>query len=110
MKARIAPNYTTDELNIRNYCFGKMDEYRERDGMYSPSKHDHLIFSDAAEHFNMDINEIERIFNKVDSIISNEMISKMSIKEKLELWNEILEDNADSPWGQAKLRRNKQSS
>lgn len=110
MKARIAPNYTTDELNIRNYCLRKWDEYKERDGIYSPSKHDNLVLSDAAEHFNMDINEIERIFNKVDSVISNEMVSKMSFSEKLKLWNEILEDNANSPWGQAKLRRNKQQS
>ena len=101
-------NYTETELSIYNYCRQRWNYYENRDGGYYPSKHDSKVLEETASYFSLSIQEVEDAFNKVDKIKVNEMMKKLTLEQKMQLGVNILEGNAESPWGQEKIKKNRQ--
>lgn len=91
--------YTQKELEIRNYCRDRWRHYEEVDNGYYPKRHDSMVFSDAAKKYGISDEDAEAIFKKVDRVIADEQVSKMSTAQMVALFEHGLRRNKESPWG-----------
>lgn len=88
----------TYKKGIYNYCIKKWDELKEKDEGYFPSKHDDVVFEDAAKHFNLTEDEVNKIFSEVSKEIADKNVKGLTQEEKLQQLKQIVRDNAENPW------------
>lgn len=89
----------TYKKGIYNYCEKMWDKLKEEDGAYYPSKHDDLVFDDAAKHFNLSVNQIKDIHGEVSRELADARIKGMTKEQMLSEMKQIAENNAETPWG-----------
>lgn len=90
--------------DIYMFVRNRWDFYKERDGVYLPSKHDKQVYKDASKEFGIPDEECECRFNAVNKGIAEEKVKKAIASGKIEaLFDEILVANGESPWGLKKI-------
>ncbi|KNY26349.1 hypothetical protein [Pseudobacteroides cellulosolvens] len=96
-----------NEKKVYEFCDTKWKYYIKRDGAYYPSKHDDLVLNEAASEFNITFDEAKAIFNKVSNEIVQEEVKGMSQNQIRNAIKDVIEGNAETPWGQEKLKKKK---
>lgn len=92
---------------IHDFCEKRWEFYKEKDGAYFPSKHDTKVFDDVSEHYGLPCQLIEEIFNEVSKEKAEAMVKGMNKKQMAQMFDQIVKGNAETPWGQAELKKNK---
>jgi hypothetical protein len=89
----------TYKKGIYNYCIKLWDKLKEEDGAYLPSKHDETVYNEASKHFNLSVEEINKIFSEVSRGIADKQFAGMTWEQRKEEAKKIVENNAETPWG-----------
>lgn len=92
-----------NDLAIHDFCEGRWEFYLKRDGGYFPSKHDGLVFQEAANEFNVTPEEAIQAFDRVSKVKAEAAVKGLSISQMRQKLIDIVEGNAETPWGQEKL-------
>lgn len=93
------------EIAIHDFCDKRWKFCIDKDGAYYPSKHDKVVLQEAAIEFNITPEEAEQAFQKIAKIKADIEIKGMSKSKMVELFKDIVEGNAETPWGQEKLKK-----
>ena len=48
---------------VYNWCQERFNYYDEKEGYYTGDKHDDDVFNDAADHFNMSVSEVRKLYD-----------------------------------------------
>lgn len=91
--------------NIHDFCDSRWQFYINRDGAYFPSKHDQVVLQEAANEFHITPEEAEQAFQRVAKVKADAEIKGMSKSQMVEMFKDIVEGNAETPWGQEKLKQ-----
>ena len=94
-----------DDKKIHDFCDSRWKFYVSRDGFYYPSKHDKLVLQEAAQQFNITVEDAEQAFNRVAKAIADTEVKGMSRSQMVDMFKNIVEGNAETPWGQEKLKK-----
>lgn len=88
-----------DEKSIYDYLQSTWDKLEKQDGGYFPSKHDPEAFKQTANHFNITIQKVHEIFDKIDKEIA--AAKKKGLIDKygspMEVAAAIVKNNKDFP-------------
>jgi len=93
-----------DEI-IHDYCDYRWEFHINEDGAYLPSKHDKVVLLEAANEFNISSEEAEQAFQRVAKFKAEAEAEGMSKSEITEMLKNIVEGNAETPWGKEKLKK-----
>lgn len=69
------------EFEIYTFCSKQWDSLIKRDGGYSPSKHDDIVFSLAAEKFDLTPEEVDEVYQRVSNPIEQMRVKGMTKEE-----------------------------
>lgn len=94
-----------DDTDIYNFCDSRWNFYIAKDGSYYPSRHDKVVLQEAAQNFNISTEEAEQAFARVSKEKADAEIKGMSKTQMADLFRQIVEGNAETPWGQEALKR-----
>jgi predicted ATPase with chaperone activity len=89
---------TEKEKEIYNFCNERWEHYIEKDGGYSPNKHDDVVLHEASKKFNLSTDKVYQIIIKVGKPIADEQVKKMSPNEIREAAINIVLENKDNPF------------
>ena len=87
------------ELEIYNYCENRWDHYEKADKGYYPSKHDKKVLEDASTHFSITVEEAYQSHKLIAKTIADKEMKGLTEEEKVELFEKILRNNKETPWG-----------
>lgn len=102
-KSKVWDKESKEELH--KFCVNRWDYYKDADGGYYPSRHDEKVITEAAEQFAISYEDAEKLFNEIDKEKADNLVKPMSKSEILKLFESILKNNAETPWGQAELNK-----
>lgn len=85
---------------IYGYCELQWDKYESEDGGYFPSKHDKLVFQNAAIHFNMHVDDVYAAWETVSVVKARQPVGSMTREQIFSSLNGIVKGNAESPWSE----------
>lgn len=101
--------FNSGDKNIHDFCNSRWEFYINEDGGNFPSKRDKVVLQEAANKFNITPEEAEQAFQRVAKVKADAEVKGMSKLQMGEMLKSIVEGNAETPWGQEKLKKNKES-
>ncbi len=94
-----------NDNKIHDFCDARWKFYIAKDGAYYPSKHDKVVLQEAAQEFNISSEEAEQAFSRVSKQKAEAEVKGMSQTQIANALKNLVESNAETPWGQAKLKK-----
>lgn len=96
---------TIQDSAIFEYCETEYEKLNAKDNGYYPSKHDNIVFQNAANHFSMKQSEIEKIYMDYTKLLADieiKKIKKLPINEQKiamsQKFRDVLCNNKDLPF------------
>lgn len=87
------------DIDIHDFCESRWEFYLKRDGGYFPSKHDKLVFQEAANEFSITPEAALQAFDRVSKVKAEAAVKGLSISQMRQKLIDIVEGNAETPWG-----------
>lgn len=91
---------------IYEYIENLYDNLKARDGKYYPSKHDDYVFLQASKEFNIEKEEVEKIYKSFNKFVAKKLELQLQRlpkkdrqKRREEMLSNILKNNGDLPFG-----------
>lgn len=89
------------QADVFEYCEKRFDELKIKDNGYHPQIHDKVAFEDTAKHFNISVEEVDKIFDratKKSAQIYLKQKGKMTKRQMLKEMMAIVKENKDFPF------------
>ena len=86
-------------IEIYNYCEERWDSYEKIDGGYYPSKHDSKVLSEAAQKFQITIEQAREAFNVIAKSKAELSVKNLNKNQINNLAEKVVRNNKETPWG-----------